>query len=509
MQRRGRARGLPEPRERAAPMRRGIGGRPVTGLAGLVTLWCLFPAAVQAQTPLSPSQQERVRRVHAAVEATARHLGDRLWPGFRPWEDPVLYTGLGGGVLLNWSGGPPPGFDEMERLEGATWSASPDFAALMTRPTAFTSLDSSYSLPVATALAVHEHFHAHQRTAVRRGDAFGRGERPADVRYYPALDANNGSLLELEGRLLQEALRAQSDVATAERVAEFLSVRDRRRSELDSVSALWERGAERNEGLADYVALRALRWIAESDYGGWGAAAAAEIERRLSRLARLSEVVGSSLRRVFYVTGSAQALLLDRLTPGWKERMVVEGGTPEALLAGAVGYEDRDASHLFRRAARREDLSTVRRRVARAVTGLAARRRAVADSVLAGPGLLLALHADDSGTVCGLDPLNLLHVGDGRVIHAGFVRVCAEDGRYSASFTTDVVEDVDTRTFVLRAGASEGIELSADGRELAVASLEVPATLGSLRVEGAGMLLEATRARVRKTGRRLVVEPLP
>src|SRR5581483_3978499 len=38
-----------------------------------------------------------------------------------------------------------------------------------------------------------------------------------------------------------------------------------------------------------------------------------------------------------YYTGSAQGLLLDRLSPGWKEKLQEKAAAVQDLLAGAVG----------------------------------------------------------------------------------------------------------------------------------------------------------------------------
>lgn len=490
--------------------------RPLDLLSILLAPILVAPVSAGGQQPVSVEATERVRRVHTAVAATSEALGDDLWPDFDPGARPVLYTGLDQAMLVGWPGELPDGFEPVRGLEGAGRSPAPSYGALMGQGTTFTSLDPSYSPAAATALAVHEHFHAHQRQAAARGELFGRGERPRDVRLYPAFDTTNAALLALEGRLLAAAVRPGVDPdLLRRRVREFLVVRERRRSRLDSVLRAWERGTERNEGLAAYVAHRTLGWLVASDYRGWGKEAASEVEGRISRLERLTEVSEGSLRRVFYLTGSAQALLLDRLVPTWKETLVSEGGSLEGLLATAVASErPSPPSRLFRRVIRRERLSRLRGDASRRLGRLAQRRRARIDRLLAAPGLRVVLHAGDRADVCGLDPLNVLHAPDRSVVHPGFVRVCSEANEVSASFTGSTVERVDEGIFTVTAGPPAEVAIEVEGSRLSLEDLRAGNALADgkiirrLEIRSPGLSLTAERVRLVTDGGTLVVQAM-
>lgn len=473
------------------------------------------PAPVRGQQPVSVETTERVRQVHAAVSATGEALGDDLWPDFDPEAHPVLYSGLDQAVLMGWPGELPDGFESVQGLEGAGRSPAPPYGALMGQGTTFTSLDPSYGLAAATALAVHEHFHMHQREATARGEPFGRGERPRDVRLYPAFDTTNAALLALEGRLLGAALRPGVDPDLLHRrVREFLVVRERRRSRLEPEVRAWERGTERNEGLAAYVAHRTLGWLVASDYRGWGKEAASEVEGRISRLERLTEVSEGSLRRVFYVTGSAQALLLDRLDPRWKDRMASGDETLEGLLAATVDEGPSSPSGLFRRVARRERLTRLRGGVATNLARLAQRRRVEVEGVRTLPGLRVVLHADDGAQVCGLDPLNVLHAPDRSVVHPGFVRLCSEGGEFSATFTARTLERVDEGIFTVPVGPPDEVVVEVEGSEISLEDLGVGGEPNAgrivrrLEIRSPGLSLTAERARIRTDGGALVVQPI-
>lgn len=147
-------------------------GRLAVAAAGLALV---LPSPAPGQEPSTRDEIERVKVVHGGVASVAEALGDDLWPGFRPRAHPVAYTGLGGVVLHGWEGEPPEGYRPVEGLEGGAWSPRPALGQLVSRGTTLTSLDTVYTVPDAVALAIHEHFHAHQRGALRRGA--GAGDR--------------------------------------------------------------------------------------------------------------------------------------------------------------------------------------------------------------------------------------------------------------------------------------------------------------------------------------------
>jgi hypothetical protein len=148
--------------------------------------------------------------------------------------------------------------------------------------------------------------------------------------------------------LLTGALEAESDEDTAALARQFLAQRAARRTthNLDAALSDCERQIEWEEGLAKYVELAI-----------WREAYATEGYEPLPALAddpdfhgyttfprRWSQEIGQMKRQAtregeprFYYTGMAQAVLLDRLLPGWQERIWADGVWLETLLAEATG----------------------------------------------------------------------------------------------------------------------------------------------------------------------------
>jgi len=150
-----------------------------------------------------------------------------------------------------------------------------------------------------------------------------------------------------EIKLLRDALEAGSDERARERVGEFLLVRQRRRDahSLSAELVAFEREFEWEEGLAKYVELESWRQAFES--GSYQPVAGMEadpdfkgyrtFEQRWSQeLGQMGRQASQEGDTRFYYTGMAQAMLLDRLLPGWKERIFQPGVYLESLLSEAV-----------------------------------------------------------------------------------------------------------------------------------------------------------------------------
>ncbi len=189
------------------------------------------------------------------------------------------------------------------------------------------------------ALIWQEAFHAFQR-ALRRVDV------PVAVPY-PEDSPVNNALGNVEGRLLLDALRAPQEELAAHRRALAL-IRRERRAQLDDDLVEYERFTEFYEGLATYVACRALEVAGQEGYRPhpavslWVAEEAeyrrAALDLRAARLAGLLTVnrrgQGANRRR-FFLTGMGLAYFLDRLDPEWKEKVQRPGvGLDEVLEAG-------------------------------------------------------------------------------------------------------------------------------------------------------------------------------
>jgi len=140
------------------------------------------------------------------------------------------------------------------------------------------------------------------------------------------LDSETGRLwLRMELRALARALRTENDRELRESIADALAFRARRYS-LHPGARDREASLERQEGLAEYTGV---------------AIALHETGETVSRVARTVEAFEDSdayARSFAYVTGPAQGILLDRISPGWHARARA-GVSVESLLIAAMNAQ--------------------------------------------------------------------------------------------------------------------------------------------------------------------------
>lgn len=199
------------------------------------------------------------------------------------------------------------------------------------------------------AALAHEAFHAFQGMSVPQkfasAEQFGEENRQG----YPWTDAALEKDWQTELDLLSAAMGAAGKEEAAQAAQQFLEQRSARRKHagLNQNQVDFEQQREWLEGLAHYVEVEIYRQgslesyvpLPETgnleDFDGYQ-----EFEKRWSRevdqVRRMASDTGSGR---FYYSGMAQAYLLDRLSPGWKERGFTDGVWLEDLLAQAVQAE--------------------------------------------------------------------------------------------------------------------------------------------------------------------------
>jgi hypothetical protein len=193
---------------------------------------------------------------------------------------------------------------------------------------------------------LHEAFHAYQ--GIEAPEKLAAAEN-AVSRYearYPWEDEAFRAAWQAELDLLAKALRADTPEATAALAREFLAHREQRREMLGPELIAYERHREWAEGLARYIELEIWRQAAttpgyepvpavenDPDFKGYRT-----FERRWSReVDQMRRMAGNRGDGRFYYSGMAQAVLLDRLAPGWKHQAFDDGVWLDDLLAEALG----------------------------------------------------------------------------------------------------------------------------------------------------------------------------
>ena len=190
----------------------------------------------------------------------------------------------------------------------------------------------------------HEAFHAHQGVAAPLQIASAERAAAEVERDYPFGQAASEQAWKRELGLLTSCLGAPTREEARAWARQFLAARQDRRDRLGLAAALTgcERQREWLEGLAKYVELESWRRAALTpDYrpltalkSDPGFKAYAGSRRRLSR--EVGQIAWAKGDTRFYYSGMAQALVLDRLMPGWKNRAFAQDVWLEDLVAEGV-----------------------------------------------------------------------------------------------------------------------------------------------------------------------------
>lgn len=198
------------------------------------------------------------------------------------------------------------------------------------------------------SLLAHESFHAFQGDInPERLAAAETAVGLSEEQYYREDEAfQEAWQLELDS--LAAALQAETAAETAVLTKQFLAQRQQRQSTLSPELIAYEEQREWLEGLARYVELEIWRQAAASptyqphpavlpdpdfdSYEGFEQRWSQEVDQ----IRRMADDTGGGR---FYYSGMAQAVLLDRLLPDWKSRILQEPLSLTELLTTAVENE--------------------------------------------------------------------------------------------------------------------------------------------------------------------------
>ncbi len=370
------------------------------GLAALCLLAVAASALSNLGLPQHSTTVDRLGELEKARLEEAlqlrRELGEAAWPGWGQADIPIIVYNERYAFLVGYPN-PPDGWRKVPSLEsrGGSWEAVPDDAFLgnpyyrtpiadpAQTPEAFTvrvgekwaatfqtreySEAAFYQgfrrdLPPAIAPLVplrlawallmgktenyiaalqHESFHAYQGQLA--AERLAAAERSAAGEGYP-FDAQEEAWRQ-EMRALVQAAQAKSPEEARGLARQFLRLRLARRAGLSAAQVEHERLREWEEGLAKYAELEITRLAEASEgytpaerlagdpgfrgYQGWQQFWSAQLREA-------QNTAGRSGDTRFYYAGNAQAVLLDRLLPGWKPRALPGGEYLDRLLEEAV-----------------------------------------------------------------------------------------------------------------------------------------------------------------------------
>lgn len=301
---------------------------------------------------LSPADKAEL----AEILRLKTDLGDEVWPGLSRLDIPlVLYN-----ERYEFLVGEANPASAWEAVAGDNFQGVPYFRRPAENPQSFAvAVGTRWAGSIASlelmnnqipfrlsrefhvVLALHEVFHAFQAALAPQCFARAMSLYKSEERY-PYQDPQFSSAWNSEGEALADALMTTEEVAISGLVKRFLGAREARRTQvaLNPELISYERELEWLEGLAKYAEVQFYRLAASR------ANEAAYANYRSGHpfwpadLARLRRNLGGQKGDLrFYLSGAAQAMLLDRLSPGWKANAFGEKSNLEDFLRAAVNPE--------------------------------------------------------------------------------------------------------------------------------------------------------------------------
>ncbi len=319
----------------------------------------MFAPVLALALAVQPVRAGPVTALIARARFIARHAGDEIWPGFARVPFPLLLVGENREVLF-CPAGPAKGF--------ASWGRdATSHCALKVRPrhhdpairATFMAVDNQptvvIGLPAQTeangaawvATVLHEHFHQMQMNApayqrqLARLQLSGGDRSGAWMLHYPfpydRQDVAAG--FAAYALALARTLKAEDTAAFSAKVRAWRRARRAAFARLDAPQRrygefqLWQEGVARYSEIAlAEAAAQPGEWASgDMDFG----ALALNLRARL--MDNLQHFDLARNRRVsFYALGAGEALLLDRLKPGWRARYF-QSGLAMAPLVYAPG----------------------------------------------------------------------------------------------------------------------------------------------------------------------------
>ncbi|MFL5608690.1 MAG: hypothetical protein ACJ8AD_19700 [Gemmatimonadaceae bacterium] len=380
------------------------------GVLSLASVACVGQASPQqaSQTPATPARVT----AYDVDSALGKLFALPLWPNFDPRNTPVAIFD-GETTVLFRHPGEPAGYYSLSSHQGVF--ARPGRDSLVNSNTSVTLA----GVPTATvmlrqdgqsarewaAVTAHEIFHVFQRS---RHPSWTANE--AELFTYPVDDAGALALRRAETVALRRALGARRADSVRCWTAAFARARRARFAAIGAAAA-YERGTELNEGLANYVQLRAL-------------------ERPV--LLPAADFPPEQVRARSYAIGAAIGQLLDRAAPAWRDTLESAPPFPNVSLDGLLermSSSEAEGSPALRCTASAADSAAGVERARADVRALVAHREQARAALLAQPGWRVIIDADASPLFPqGFDPLNVSRVSATEVLHTRFLKLGNDRG---------------------------------------------------------------------------------
>lgn len=363
-------------------------------LAAVVLLAGLMTAGAEQPQVVDPFE------VIAAFDRAAKM---ELWTGFDAMAYPIAVYDGDRTLLLRHSN-PPEDFVVLEGHEGVRvfpgkhpamrWNSNADIGGVRTA-TLLLTIEPGRTPEYEAHILYHEVFHLFSKPLHPTW-------RPNEIyRYsYPMDDLGNYRSLLLEEEALARAVEAENEESTASWTATALAIRSERMADLSDEHQAFETALELQEGTAVYMGRSTIGVAADTE--------------------RLREERGpQGIRWRCYETGTAIAVVLDRLLPSWKEILDAKPDTTFAALLSEALAEREVAPAAFND----EELIALTSRAKVAINDLAAERVALyQDFARRGKRVVVRLADENEQLGTGrFDPMAVEVLDRGEALQAHFL----------------------------------------------------------------------------------------
>jgi hypothetical protein len=346
----------------------------------LLFFFIISPLWAENLTSEKPSKDEyTVLKVCEGVIQLFKQSPDSVWPGFNLAQKPlVVYIPEKWALLFNYSK-EADGFiaypKDWPNLGTKVLFHQGQYKDLAGQLVFDLSIDTEQVAAVSFsgepevdffAFIVHENFHQYQQYGKHR--AFGEIAWEREEKY-PIQDSQNTALAYLEMRLLMDALEKMKigdEKKCQEYVKQFVAVRDYRWKQSDPFVARYEQGQEINEGVAKYVEVKSIAFMATLKYNSSFAGLITSLSEDFSKISFLDYLFNDFRQRItngsispedmprnrIYPVGAAQGLLLDYFKIDWKKKAQEAGPefTCTQLFKESLGLNESQLENLLNQA---------------------------------------------------------------------------------------------------------------------------------------------------------------
>ena len=455
--------------------------------------------------------------------------------GFLPYDGPVSFPG--GRILLK--NGPTlielDGQNTSKDVEGIPTLVVADTLSNLRENVSFLLQDSRSAAEKVEALSfsdlatdpydqlamvIHEAFHVFQDN-----QAPDKGASEMLLLHYPVLSVPNNVGFAEEGAALAEALRATDDAAFRRAAVRWLTLRKDRRSSLPQDAVEYEDGTEFTEGLATYTEYRLFQ-VLEGRHPGpamsWAqgfvgyADLAPQRERLIEQMVQNmsgaapvnNDLYGTApLRKRLYFSGMAIGVMLDKLSPGWKSRILSPNVSLTYLVEEALKPSRADLDQVLKEAKGEATYSSLVKNKTRLAEEGKAHTEAMVKEIEGGPGVGLIVDYSELGSpkiARSITAFGITVVDEERTIFTVLpVKIAfGQEGEVAEKVATPILQDTGRRLvrFRLPPGATRA-EI-----EKALGSAQTSGvTVANLALDLPGATVKAAKAQIKWTGENLII----